>query len=280
MYLSQFLYGIFKLSYRARKWFLQDLYARLSPENAHIKMEDNTLLYVKPRYDYVQREIYLHGGKYTYESHVVNWIAQNLHQGETVVDVGSHIGYYLGPICRGVGPSGKAFFVEPFPEHYTMLQENISINKYYWAVSINMALSNQICETTFYPAIDSGRNSLAQNTITNAEPIKITTKTLDQLRNENDLASIDLLQIDVEGAEVLVIQGASECLMEHRIRMILIEWHPQQVKNEFQTDPVELLEKITRHGYNVFRLDSHTGKELAFTPEFTNLYQHLVFRLS
>lgn len=118
MYLSQFLYNIFRLSYRARKWYLQHLYVRLTPENAQIKMEDGTILHIKPQYDYVQREIYLHQGKYTYESHLVKWIPKNLQQGGTVVDIGSHIGYYLGPICKSIGISGKVFFVEPLPEHY------------------------------------------------------------------------------------------------------------------------------------------------------------------
>lgn len=280
MYLSQFLYDIFRLSHRARKWYLRYLYAPLTPENVELEMEDNTLLYVKPRYDYVQRETFLYQGKYTYESHIVRWIARNLHQGETVVDVGSHIGYYLGPICRGVGPSGKAFFVEPLPEHYTLLQKNISANQFTWATSINLAISDQIGETIFYPAKDSGRNSLVQNSITNHEPITIMATTLDQLSSEKGVETIDLLQIDVEGAEVRVIQGASEFLKEHRIKMILCEWHPRQLKDEFQTDPIAFLAQINRYGYDAFRLDEQTGKEIAFNPEFVNTYQHLVFRLA
>jgi FkbM family methyltransferase len=280
MYLSQSLYDIFRLSYRARKWYLNHLYAHLTPNQAQVMMEDNTLLYINPRYDYVQREIFLYQGQYMYESHVVRWITQNLPKGSTVVDIGSHIGYYLGPICRGVGPSGKAFFVEPLPEHYTLLQKNISANQFTWATSINLAISDQIGETIFYPAKDSGRNSLAQNSITNAEPIMIKAITLDQLSSEKSVETIDLLQIDVEGAEVLVVQGAAKSIKEHRIKAILCEWHPQQLKDEFQTTPMEFLAQINRYGYNAFRLDEKTGKELALNLDFVNTYQHLVFRLA
>jgi len=244
-----------------------------------MRMEDDTRLYVKPRYDYVQREIYLHRGCYIYEAHLVNWIIQNLKAGMTMVDIGAHIGYYLGPVCRSIGPNGKAIFIEPLPEHYMLLQKSIAINKFSWANSLNAAISNQSGDVVFYPAKDSGRNSLAKNAITDAQPIRVPAISLDQMCSDLGLATIDLLQMDIEGAEVLVVRGGSECLNEHRIKTILCEWHPQQLLNDFQTDPLEFLGQIAQHGFDVFRLDPQTGKEHAFNSGLIHAYQHLVFRL-
>lgn len=279
MHLSQLLYRIFNLSYRARKWYLRYLHALLSPEIALMKMVDNTLLLVRPRYDYVQREIYLYLGDYAYEGHLIRWINQNLHPGMVTVDVGAHVGYYLGPVCKSVGREGRPIFIEPFPEHFGLLQQNMVANGFAWATVLNLALSDESGEILLYPAIDSGRNSLAKNGITDVTPIRVPAITLDELCKELSLSNIDLLQLDVEGAEVLVIQGANECFKKRRVKTILCEWHPRQICDDFETNPLDLINQITQAGFAAFFLDPQTGQELAFDSARVDNYQHLVFRL-
>lgn len=279
MYTSQFLYNVFRLSYRARKWYLGNLYVRLTPERASVRMQDGTVLRLRPRRDYVQREIYLAQGRYSYESHVVGWIARNLRPGAVVVDVGSHIGYYLGPVCHAITPGGKAFFLEPLPEHYELLRANIGGNGFACATAINTAVSDQGGETVFYVAEDSGRNSLMHNTVTDAPPIKVQQTRLDQLCSRLDISVIDLLQIDVEGAEFLVARGARQLLKRGGVLAILCELHPAQLRNEFDADPMELVNYVAQFGYDVFQLTPRAGEELPLRSDSLNAYQHLVFRL-
>lgn len=242
-------------------------------------MTDNTLLKLSPKFDYVQREIYLHQGKYTYESHIVHWINNYLLPGMTMVDIGAHIGYYLGPVCKNIGATGSAIFLEPLPEHFNLLQSNIEANIFGWAKPVNMAISDQTGQITFYPAVDSGRNSLAKNKITDRNPILVQAITLDHLVKTLDITRIDLLQIDVEGAEVLVIKGAKQCLEEKKIQAILCEWHPQQIRCEFNADPQNLIDNLKDYGFRVSCIQFNTGIEIDFDPQRAEEYQHLLFSL-
>jgi len=277
MYPSQFFYSIFKMSSRARKWYLKKLYPRITPFSANVQMEDGTRLLLHPKYDYVQREIFLYNGKYTYESHIVQWLKNNLKPGMTMVDVGAHVGYYIGIVSQSISKSGHGIFIEPLPELFNQLSTNIENNHYDWLHSINTAVSDSAGKLVLYPAKDSGRNSIAQNDITNGQPIMVQAITLDDLINEIDQGKIDIMQIDVEGAEVNVLKGARKCLEEHRIETILCEWHPEQIKRDFLTEPAHLIITLMQQGYKVTKIDRE-GHEVGFDLSKIYQYQHLIFR--
>ena len=50
--------------------------------------------------------------------------------GDIVVDIGAHIGYYTLIFARLVGPKGKVFAFEPEPNNFNLLIKNIKINGY------------------------------------------------------------------------------------------------------------------------------------------------------
>lgn len=279
MYLSQILYDIFCISHNARKWYLKKLYPFITPTIARVKMDDGTRLKLAPIYDYVQREIYLYKGRYIYESHIVQWLRNFLKPGMNVMDIGAHVGYYLGPICQSINPSGTCLFIEPYPEHYALLQENAQNSGYKDAILINASVSDTIGSATLFPAKDSGRNSLVRNPVTNEKPINVQATTIDDLCTKYDLQKIDLLQIDIEGAETLALQGAKKCLQTKTIRTILCEWHPKQMQIYFNVNPREFLESILDYGYEISCIDSVSKLPIGFNFKRVLEYQHLLFHI-
>lgn len=278
MHISQFFYSMFNLSYRGRKWYLRTIYPRLAPQSAELRMQDGTELFLHPRFDYVQREIFLFRGRYEYEPHIVRWLETNLKKGMAVVEVGAHIGYYTGLICRKITPSGQAFFIEPLYEHYLSLRRALIENHFDWGQAINIALSDKSGETVFYPSTDSGRNSMVRNITTDIDPISVQTLPLDDFLVQYNLECIDLLIMDIEGAESLVVGGGIKIFKNHKVNLVLCELHPKQLLEDFNINPIEFINSITDQGYKVFRLDPQSNSEVPFEEDRCLEYQHLVFR--
>jgi FkbM family methyltransferase len=170
--------------------------------------------------------------------------------------------------------------VEALPENFDLLVKNLQLNGFGWAHVLQAAASNRTGEATFFPAGDSGRNSLAQNGVTDGTPIRVQTILLDDIAIEFCMKKLDVLLVDVEGAENLVLQGAAGMISAGKVTTILCEFHPSRLVEDFETDPNEFLLSVLHQGYRITTIDPKTGTELPFEFADLHAYQHLVFRLA
>lgn len=278
MHLSQRLYKFAKRSYRLQKIYLNYIYSRLAPETAVVSTGTGHQIRLHPRYDYVQRELFLSVQQTNYERHVTDWLKRNIETGATAIDVGAHIGYYAVLISSLIGSNGNALFIEPLPEHYKALRDNLETNGFSSTRAIQLAVSDTNGQADFFPASDSGRNSLRYNEVTDRKPIRIITITLDDLLEKFSIDMVDLLQLDVEGAECLIFKGGHSVLTSGRIRTVLCEYHPDQLMQSFGVKPADFIDTVVAAGFEIFSLDAKTSDEIEFSREKINSYQHLVFR--
>merc|ERR1712224_815289 len=72
----------------------------------------------------------------------------------------------------------------------------------------------------------------------------------DLLFNTN--VPICLAKVDVEGAELRVLQGSAALLGKRRIKLLYFEWIPNQIRNNFREEPLELLWFLHKIGYNIY----------------------------
>jgi FkbM family methyltransferase len=148
-----------------------------------------------------------------------------LSPGATVIDVGANIGYNTVYAARRVGPSGRVVAIEPAADNVAVLRENIAANNLPNVVVLPVAAGRGHEERTLFLRGDhSAVNSLFERSIyasvTGVEPVRVAP--LDDLVD----ADVDLVKIDVEGAEVEVLLGMTRLLQLPRIRLI-VEWHPR-----------------------------------------------------
>lgn len=71
-------------------------------------------------------------GLLTHEIHeplMTEIIKRETKEGDVVLDIGAHIGYYTLMFARLVGKEGKVFAFEPDPDNFTLLKKNIEINR-------------------------------------------------------------------------------------------------------------------------------------------------------
>lgn len=161
-------------------------------------------------FDLVKNEIY--------DRQAAEIIAHILIDSSNTVDVGCHKGQFL-KLFQKYAPHGHHFAFEPIPSLAALLQAEFPSVKMY-----DCALSDQSGEAIFYvipeaPAL-SGLNErafLAEGKARQAIVIK--TERLDAIV-PNDV-KIDLIKIDVEGAEGLVIAGAINIIKRDKPYVIL-----------------------------------------------------------
>ena len=145
-------------------------------------------------------------------------IGRILKENSNAIDIGCHKGQFLEEFLRHA-PLGRHFAFEPIPDLAKLLEKNFPSVQVY-----NFALSNKSEVAKFYivpdaPAL-SGLNSrhfIAPGKL--RQEIDISTKPLDAIIPEE--LQINLIKIDVEGAEGLVIEGAINTIKRNRPFIIL-----------------------------------------------------------
>jgi FkbM family methyltransferase len=177
----------------------------------------------------------------------------------TVVDVGAHVGYFSLLAARQVGPTGKVFSFEPDPINFELLERNINLNGYTNITAVNAAVADAVgSRTLFQTTLDSGRHSTYHHGLPESGSVEVDTWTLDAFIETKDWPVIDLVKVDVEGAEVDVLNGmAGLCERMPNIRLI-IEFNPALLESA-GVESFAFLERLASLGFNVTCINEQQG---------------------
>ena len=170
-----------------------------------------------------------------YEPETFRFFRENVKAGDTVLDIGGHIGLFAVVTALLVGPQGSVFSFEPTPFTRTVLKEVVELNGYSDRVEVRgEAVSSRSGETVFFDTGDaiSNANSLVKTDRSKVE-IPITLVSVDDFVKERDL-QINCLKIDVEGAELDVLTGARKTFLRQR-PVARLGLHPSFIKQNGQT---------------------------------------------
>ncbi len=149
----------------------------------------------------------------------------SVQNGWTVLDVGAHKGSFA-VLAALAGPATRVHAVEPEPENLRCLNANIALNRLENVVVHARAVSADPGEAFLYVGGQrgSGTNSLFQEQVQgHRASVSVPTMRLVDLL-ETAGGQVDLMKMDVEGAEYSVLHGVPvEAL--RRIRRIVLEYH-------------------------------------------------------
>jgi len=112
---------------------------------------------------------------------------------------------------------------EPLPEAFKLLQENISINNF-CILPFQAAVSDSIGTSTLFGSSDDFQYSaslVGDFSIGMSAKSTVVTTTIDHLIDEQPNIKIDLIKIDVEGAEISVLKGMRETLEKQQPNLII-----------------------------------------------------------
>src|SRR6185503_6199401 len=144
-----------------------------------------------------------------YEPETFRFFRENVKKGDTVLDIGGHIGLFAVVAARLAGPTGKVFSFEPTPYTRGVMKKVIDLNNCSEMIEIREeAISSQSGSAVFFDTGDtiSNANSLVK-TERSKQEIPVTLVSVDEFASEHRL-NVDCMKIDVEGAELDVLKGA------------------------------------------------------------------------
>jgi FkbM family methyltransferase len=190
---------------------------------------------------------------------VVNYLSQ-LKSQPTVVDIGAHYGAYavvIGKIVQKLG--GRVIAVEPNPQSFDVLKQNICLNE----------LENTVMCEQVAIADKTGRMNLellgAESKITSKQANNshiVEVITLEQLLKKHKINYVDLMIIDVEGAELAVLRGFP--WQSASVDKLFCEFHPYAWK-DFGYNKEDMRQFLALHGYRCF--DMYFAVHEAFDSE-------------
>ena len=158
----------------------------------------------------------------TYEREQTRLFERHLRPGATVLDVGAHVGYYTLLSSVLVGDAGRVHAFEPNPANAEFLRRHVRINRRSNVQVEQAAVSDRAGTARFDFGTGSGTGHLAD-----AGALEVRTVQLDDYCTTNGLAP-SAIKIDVEGAELSVLEGGRETLARHR-PVIFLSTHGAEV---------------------------------------------------
>jgi FkbM family methyltransferase len=176
--------------------------------------------------------------------------------GSTVIDVGAHCGYHTKRFGTWVGPRGRVIAIEPEPVNFARLKRRVARLHFQGRVTtLNVALADRCGE--FFLRInpeDPADHQLAPS----GHPVL--GKSLDVLMSENDIQSPALIKLDIQGSEVLALQGAHDTIKRFR-PALLVEVDDERLRHQgFSAS--EMLRVLTSEGYVPRPLGRHGISEV------------------
>jgi FkbM family methyltransferase len=149
----------------------------------------------------------------------------------TIFDAGAHYGESAHQYATLL-PGASIYCFEPFPESFAKLQRAIAT--FPKVQTFNIALSDRAGESEFNSNNYTATNSLL-TTSPNAEfawpgglhdtkkQIRVQTTTLDRFCQDHSIEGIDILKLDVQGAEAMVLKGGDGLLRRGKVGMVYTE---------------------------------------------------------
>jgi FkbM family methyltransferase len=198
-------------------------------------------------------------------------------------DVGAGIGT-LSCVVGCHTPEGSVHAFEPLPANVRAIQQNLSQNSFNAEV-YQHAFSDenkQISFTIPSRTVEAGYTNAAllpNHTESNfwddkKETIEISAKRGDDLIDEENIPIPNIVSIDVEGAEMKVIQGLEEALSNDECRALFCEVH-EYLLSDFDTTSQRLENKIRQIGFDIQTWDH---REYEMEGESKSLYRIAAFK--
>lgn len=164
-----------------------------------------------------------------------------LDPGDLVIDCGANVGLFTCLAAAWVGAEGGVVACEPSPATMELLRDNVDLNGFGWVDLREVALAGEpgrLRLQVFDPG--SGFSSFAPEDAGGASEVDVEVTTIDKLAGDL-LARIKLVKLDVEGAELRALQGASR-LIERARPDFIVELEPEHLERQSSSiDEVQAL---------------------------------------
>jgi FkbM family methyltransferase len=205
--------------------------------------------------------------------------------GMTVFDIGANVGKYTQLFSLLVGERGRVFAFEPSPGSVRRLQVRIGEAKLKNVRVVSKAVCNRAGYVTLnqFPEEYATWNSIGRpqmedpKDLTRMVPIEssveVESVTLDEFCREQEITQIDYLKLDVEGVEILALQGSEDLLRRKAIKCLQFEVSKKMLEG-MNTCAKPVFKLLEAHGYKCHNItaEGYIGDRVTDSNAFYQNY--------
>lgn len=169
--------------------------------------------------DHLQLLIYYLG---TFEPYCLPYVQKVVARGGTVLDVGANIGLYSIESAAAVGASGRVVAVEAASSHVDALRQNIELNSFRNVSVYETAVGAAAGRATLKRMSGDNLGMFTLGQLDGIDEQLVSVRTIDDVMREEQVSSLDLIKMDIEGSEYGALLGAEKTVRSYR-PAILIE---------------------------------------------------------
>lgn len=194
------------------------LYLHLRPQHIFLAEVQGQKMWVDPK-DTVMSQSLIMSGRHDAEKYETELFKSVVKKGDIVVDIGANIGYYTLIAAKLVGEEGKVYAFEPEPYNFGLLLRNIETNGYKNIIPVQKGISNKRGMSKLFLSPEN----LGAHTLYNLDQerkfVEVETITIDEYFESEE--KIDVVKIDVEGAEEIVLDGMQKIIKKNNLKIFI-----------------------------------------------------------
>lgn len=208
------------------------------------------------------------------ESYESKLLAKLCHPGMVAVDIGANIGHHTLAIAHYLGDNGVVWAFEPEPGNFATLQRNIRLNNCLNINPVNKAIGARSGKEWLYVSQShNGNHCIYQPLNGKRRAIPIDLVAMDDFFPASQ--RIDLIKMDIEGAEGFALTGMKRCLAKNPNLIILMEFWPARL-TQAGFIPEQVLSDLQTVGFVFEYIDERQQKLIkidniaSFVSSFAN----------
>ncbi len=193
----------------------------------------------------------------SYEPSTTRVFRRHVKKGMTVIDIGSHVGYFTTLAATLVGGEGKVLAFEPDPATYRLLCKNIEMNGFQNIVPVQKAVASEVSTRQLYLRPD-GRTSRLHHT-EGTRTVQVEAVGLDQYLGAS--SKVDFIKMDIEGAEFEALSGM-EGIIKHNDNLTLVTEFCPFLMEKAGFRPGDYLQRLSELGFTLYRIDERASSNI------------------
>ena len=248
-----------------RKWWMHEKLRKLlgTPVDLDIDVVRTGLNWSLNPADFEHETLFWTDAKDTWE---IKALQARLEPGSVFLDIGANFGYYSIRLAAALRAQIEVHAFEPHPVTFQRLSRHIDLNGLNSAIHAHRSALCDVSGTSRMVGRpdNSGASTLVVG-LTGDGGTEVQTTTLDEFACAAGLTRVDVIKIDVEGAEPRVLRGGRETIRKFRPALLVEFWTPGLVRAG--STPAELANALAELGYRMFRPPANLLAPLDRAPD-------------
>jgi len=241
----------------------------------HVPLENNRSFKMKSYGHSIENRLYWYGKLGHEPETFIPWL-RAASSANVVLDIGANTALYsLG--AAGQNSNVKVFAFEPLPRVAALARTNVELNSGFDITICQNAVSDESGQATLHdPGGDQPASASLRSDFLGGEQDAVTVEAvrIDDFVRKQNLESVDLIKLDVEGIEELALRGMRETIERFKPTLFIevLDGRPELMKELlFLVELGYEVGDLTEEGVVALKLDNSKGKErnLLFTMDLS-----------